>query len=343
MLIFLFFSATYVSAQNTINFDGKPLKNTEILVKDWGSFTTDHSGEIYLLSLIEQKMQTHLDTILDIKELTVVIPSTNDDMPTTIRTLSTVELRQGSVIEIERINMDSGEFGTRFLKGTSSKDCSIYIEQSSQMITSRGIFNKTIAYPKKTKKLRLIFWDGINNLEIVEKKSPKYVSPKDGFQEIRVRNINLDEPINLQERKIILSHRGIDLYDTSYLSVKYYLDKAGSYWCLVDTYDDHVKKTYTTGCEINKDLPKTLYLQDKDVLQGDISEVRLSELPMHIPRIEIVPKLYFKQKDIKKKTTHFDDGQVSTKHRNQEFAILGFVVLVIFLGSLYKLSRNGNY
>lgn len=337
-----------VNAQIILTVDKEPCAQCDILVQNWGVYKTDEIGKVYLSDLINARMSSEIDTILAMKNVTLAVPSKSTSLPTVIRTVPWAKLSTGYAIDITTVDIDSEVFGTRLITGDVEESCSIFVENSPQRIHAKGMYNEYIRYPKQTQVLRLLFWNGVNDFEIVEVRSPKYRSPKQGgAQTFKIDEPELHRNVNLTKYDVVLENPTIDLYDQIGIRTLYQVDEAGRYWYSITVIDSLAQKLYYAGINLQSKIPVSLQLQTEPLLGGALTTIDPKKIPLDVPRINLQVDLhYIVEKNTELPREVFDNTKTSKEH--SKLTLLAKVgigiggILLIGIGYFLYFRRGGS-
>ncbi len=341
--ILLFGFLSRFSAQVTLTVDKVPCTKCDVLVQNWGVFKTDELGVLNLRDVIASKLGVEVDSLPKIKEVTLAVLTSNESLPTVIRIIPWSKTATPYKIDINSVDVDGAEFGSRLLSGElEERATTIFIENSPQKISTRGIIDEYIRYPKTASVLRLLFWDGTNDFEIVEIRSPKYKSPKEGAQRVKFVAPELHRNFNLTSFDVVLENPTIDLYDKIGLKTTYQRDELGRYWYMITVIDSIAEMLYYAGINLQETIPASVKLQSDPVFKSSLEQVDEKTVPLHVSRINLNVDLhYIVEKKVDAPRAVFDNIHKKPTKKYTILGILGGAAIIIVLICYLIFGRGG--
>jgi len=334
--------------QITIMIDKEPCVKCDVLVQHWGAFKTDEIGVLNLRYQIALKLGVDPDSLPKFKEVTIAILSTTDYLPTVIKTLPWSKTGTAFNFHINSVDLDGREFGSRLLLGEmDQRNTTIFVENSPQKITSRGIISEYVRYPTYTGILRLLFWNGVNDFEIVEIRSPKYKSPKYGAQKLNFVAPELNRNFYLTSFDVVLENPTIDLHEKIGVTPTYQKDELGRYWYMITVVDTLSTTLYYAGVNLQETIPASVKLQSEPIFNGSLELIEEKSLPLDVSRINLQVDLhYIVEKNTELPREVFDNTKTSKEH--SKLTLLAKVgigiggILLVVIGYFMYFRKGGS-
>lgn len=286
--------------------DGQYLNNHPVYIQHYGKFATNEEGILNVRAQVDTKTLFVSDTLESPNKYIIFVPGTSDrQYGCRLYVLSKKDFEKDVTITLPKVN-ETGTWPMRLIRADiSPENVTVWIDQLSSYIAISS-FSESVRIPPQYKVVTIIFLKEDYDFSTKTINLPR----GKGMPEINIGSITLKKLIKFEVRKVTVSNSRMNINDNvrkdSYYVVnptngRYYfvyaitdLTTATTFWGIVDLQTD------VTSIEVSHD----------QALINNTQDISSSDLPMHIPRIQIEDNIIYS------KTRVTEEPKYDTGERN---------------------------